>query len=274
MKAAAPELTLSYGDGRKHCEFTVRPVAAFDDMTLRRLLDAWRSKHRRISGMPDSIAGLGRQVFSFKGVQELSGFVSATEAAAHNAVIDGFYAEYERFLKMWPGAVNDQRRTLEFNLVLEKTGTAPADDVDVQLWTEASGIWLDEVPKLPTAPKVPRQRDLFGSAAVHIPDLSQLPANVFIRAGANENGPNIFAENSNQTVQYGIRRVKHHVPCQLPAVYFKFNSEADVGSFTVNAKLVAANIRKPRTDALHVQVSRSVAVAPPLPTEMDDEEEG
>jgi hypothetical protein len=76
------------------------------------------------------------------------------------------------------------------------------------------------------------------------------------KADANEDGPNISGDGANQVVQYGIRRVKHHVPCALPKVYFQFASDADVRSFASNARIVAANIRNPETISLHVEVER------------------
>lgn len=44
FKGAAPDLMLTFGDGETHAKFDVRLVTAFDDKTLRHLLDAWRSK--------------------------------------------------------------------------------------------------------------------------------------------------------------------------------------------------------------------------------------
>ena len=73
-------------------------------------------------------------------------------------------------------------------------------------------------------------------------------------------------------VQYGVKRVMHHVPCELPVVYFQFNSDADVSSFTMNVRLVAANIRKPKTSSLHVEVTRAAPVASPVPGELDDDD--
>lgn len=65
--------------------------------------------------------------------------------------------------------------------------------------------------------------------------------------------------------------MKHHVPCELPVVYFQFDSDDAVGSFMVNVRLVAANIRKPKAGSLNVEVTRAAPTAPPLPAERDDE---
>ena len=80
-------------------------------------------------------------------------------------------------------------------------------------------------------------------------------------------GPNIL-EDEPHSVRYTVKRVKHHVPCDLPVVYFQLDSDEDVRSFTVTYRLVAANIREPKRDDLHVKLSVSTAMEPPSPEEL------
>ena len=80
-------------------------------------------------------------------------------------------------------------------------------------------------------------------------------------------GPNTL-EDEPHSVRYTVKRVKHHVPCDLPRVYFQFDSDEDVGSFTVTYRLVAANIRKPERNDLHVKLSVSEAIEPPSPEKL------
>ena len=105
VKGAAPELALTFGDAKTHATFQVRTVTAFDYQALGRLRDAWRKKHPHVSGM-DSLELPGGQVVSFSALQGVPGFVSAADAAEHNSAIDGFYAQYEAFLKLWPSGLN------------------------------------------------------------------------------------------------------------------------------------------------------------------------
>ena len=43
----------------------------------------------------------------------------------------------------------DTCESLKLKFVLENSGTAPADDVHLNLWTEADGVWLDTPPAMP-----------------------------------------------------------------------------------------------------------------------------
>ena len=91
----------------------------------------------------------------------------------------------------------------------------------------------------------------------------------------NEDGPNISGEEGDQRVQHAVNRVMHHVPIELPEVYFQFDADDVVASFTVNVRLVAANIRKPKNDSLYVEVRLPDVVDPPVPPEPgegDDED--
>jgi hypothetical protein len=63
------------------------------------------------------------------------------------------------------------------------------------------------------------------------------------------------------------------VPCELPVVYFQFESDEAVASFTVQVKLVAANIRKPAQRSLNVEVLRAEPVAPPEPGRLMKDEQ-
>ncbi len=274
LKGAAPDLILRFAGGSTHEKFSMRPVADFDRETVQRLLDAWRSKHPHITPMPDEIEGPLGKVVSFKGFEGIPGFVSAADAAKHNAAIDRYRAQYETFLKVWPAAINaDRRRVLNFNLTLENRGTAPAEDVVIELSTTASGTWLAQLPKLPNVPTVPRPRSPFDTVLdVRLPYLDQLN---MVRPAANEDGPSISDDGDEPKVRYEVKRAKHHVPCELPLVYFQFESGDAVGSFTIDVALFAANIRKPILGALHVAISPESPAAPPLPTEpIDDDEDG
>ena len=69
----------------------------------------------------------------------LPGVITAEGAERRNAQIDAVCGKYEAFLRGWPEAVNALARTVP--VYLENDGTAPADDVDVTLETDARGLF-------------------------------------------------------------------------------------------------------------------------------------
>ena len=77
-------------------------------------------------------------------------------------------------------------------------------------------------------------------------------------------GPTIL-EDEPRSVRYTVKRVKHHVPCDLPPVFFQFDSDEEVRSFTVGYRLVAANVHELKSDDLHVKLVVASVAEPPSP---------
>ena len=224
LRAVAPKLRLTLA-GQTVREHQVRRFAEFGAGKLRRLLEAWRSRHPHVRATPSSIAVPGGGRFSLDGITGLPGFWSKTDASKHNAEIDRVYGEYEAFLRRWPARLNALARCLEFRFVLENAGTAPADDVDLLIEAGANGKWLEELPELPTAPAMPRPRNRLDFGIM--PRMEPFDPGSLRRWDDPIDGPNTL-EDESHSVQYTVKRVKHHVPCDLPVVYFQFDSDEDV----------------------------------------------
>lgn len=269
VKSAAPDLRLTFGEGQTRSQFEVQFVDAIDYRTKEKLLKAWCKRYPHTQATADTFE-FGGQRMSLGSLAGFPGYMSEKDAVEYNAGVDRIFAKYEAFLDVWPAIVNSGRRILVFRPVLENSGTAPALDVDLQLSTDATGIWMDKLPDFPTkAPGLRKARSPFEIAA-RMPNYDYLGDIRTPGVFANEDGPNISGEPGDQRVQYGIKRVMHHVPCELPELYFQFNSDDVVASFAVNVRLVAANIRKPKDDALHVEIVRLENVTPPPPPEPGD----
>jgi hypothetical protein len=200
-----------------------------------------------------------------------AGYISPECAAERNAELDCVLAKYEAFLRRWPATLNEFGRIVELKLALENAGTAPGDDVDVRLTTDAPRRGIEEMPELPQPPELPKRQDPFGFDYESLMPRVDF-ANLSIRRHDDPlDGPNISDDPDEQSeVHWTVRRVKHHVACALPVVYFQFSSTDDVGSFNVSVRLIAANIRKPKTGALHVEITRAEPRQPPDPLAAPD----
>jgi hypothetical protein len=264
LRAVAPSLRLTVA-GEVVLKHEVRRFGEFSAGELGRLLEAWRSRHPRVAATPDSIVMPGGGRFSLAGLSGFPGFWSEKDAAEYNAEVDRVYGKYEDFLRRWPAALNALTRCVEFRFVLENAGTAPADDVDLLISADAKGKWIEELPDLPAPPELPKPRNPYDlDILAHMPHFD--PADIRLRDSPID-GPNILEEDP-RSVQYAVKRVKHHVPCELPVVYFQFDSDEDVGSFTVSYRLVAANIREAKKNDLHAKLSVSALVGSPSPEEL------
>jgi hypothetical protein len=139
--SAAPDLSLTFGDRRKHGTFDVQFVKEIDYRTREKLLKAWRKKYPHTTSTESSFA-VGGKEYSLGNLSGLPGFRTEKRAAEYNAGVDKIFERYAAFVRSWHTMVNEYRRILPFKLVLENAGTAPATDIDVQLWTDAPGVWM------------------------------------------------------------------------------------------------------------------------------------
>ena len=263
IRSAAPDLRVRFEDG-PFLEATIGLVNALDRATVRRILGGFRTAHPIVLGTPDVIEMPGGGVFKMPNFAGVPGFLTREDADAQNKTIDLIYTSHEAYLASWDAIVNGFRRCIELGIVLDNQGAAPADDVDIRLWTDAKGIWREELPDVKGPPVVPRPRspyELLDHRAL-MPNVD-FP-NMRLR-DAPIDGPNL-SEDGRGEAHYSVKRVKHHVPCVLPKVYFQFDSDADVASFTIHYRLVAANIHRPREGELGVKISVSTDNTPPDPS--------
>jgi hypothetical protein len=261
LKNAAPKLRVGFQDGA-HLELTTALAAPWEPAQRHALLDQWRKKHPRVSGTADRIALPGGQTIDLSGFHYMLGGRSAADAATRKKEIEGAFKRYETYLESWPAKVNAVRRCIEIRVVLENDGSAFAHDVHLTLRTDAPGIWREGLPKIKRPPEPPRERGPYDFLAPpHIPNID-FPT--LADRDAPIDGPNIREDDASD-VEYTVRRVKHHVPCELPVVYFQFAGDADIASFTINYKLVAANIPKPQEGRLNVRITLEAPGEPPTP---------
>lgn len=262
LRAKAPKLKLTFA-GEEFLEYRVRRFGEFGTEKLEHLLEAWRSKHPYVAATPDSIVVPGGSRIPLAGLTGIPGFWSKKGAARHNATIDRVFKEYEAFLRRWPASVNALTCCVEFRFVLENSGTAPADDIDLLISARANGKWLKEPPELPEPPAMPEPRDPLG---IRYMLQSTRPWDLESLRLRDDpiHGP-IILEDEPRSVRYTVKRVKHHVPVDLPPVFFQFDSDEEVGSFTVGYRLVAANVHEPKSDKLHVKLAVATVAEPPSP---------
>lgn len=268
LRTAAPKLRLTI-EGDSFIEGEVRLVKPLDATTRSRLLKDWRERFPHIAAMPDNIPMPGGGTFSLNTFSGLPGFVSSKEAKEYNAKVDRVFERFERYLDEWHSVVNGYARSLELKFRVENSGTAPADDVHITLRTEADGVWLAKLPDPPKAPALRKRRDPFdfGLSPRLLPEIDY---DALRPVNRESDGPDISTDDP-KCVEYWERRVKHHVPRELDSVHFRFASNESVGSFAVQYRLIAANIREPQTGVVHVKLTCAEPVDPPVPVIADDE---
>jgi len=259
LKSAAPKLRLRFVDGA-HLELETAIVGPWQPEQRRQAQAQWRERYPHVSGAAGRITLPGGQTLDFGGIHQAFAQRSAADAAERNEEIDEAFGRLDAYLESWPELINSFRRCIEVRLVLENDGNAFANDVHLTLTTSAPGAWRDELPEINRPPAPPRERDSFDFARPYIRDLD-IPT--LAHRDAPIDGPNI--DDDAAETEFTVRRVKHSVPCELPMVYFQFSTDADVASFTIDYKLVAANLPEPQEGTLNVRIALGPLQSPPPP---------
>jgi hypothetical protein len=270
-KNAAPKLRITFESGA-HLELTASLAGPLEPNTKQKLLTDWRERHPLAKGMPDSFTMPGGGNIDMKMFAGFPGYLSQEDTEKRDAAIESYFGEYRDYLDAWPAMLNTLKRCVEIRLVLENDGTAPADDVHLLLWSDAKGIWREEFPDIEPPPEMPRARSMFDMDILR-PQLPHFDVRSLRHRDDPIDGPNIPEVDPAET-EYTVRRVKHHVPCPLPKVYFQFDADEDVASFAINYRLVAANIREPREGTLHVKVTPGPPAPAPIPEVVFTSREG
>jgi hypothetical protein len=163
--------------------------------------------------------------------------------------LDGFFTEYEKYLRALAMFYAWESQTAAINIILVNEGSSPADDVDIFMHFP-DGFELfeeDDYDKEPEAPKPPRKpKSILEQATagfpmdhhLYSPDLSQIRS----PAGpSNVSGPKIKRTNS-YDVKVHVRRAKHGIEVALDAMYITFESTLASRSFELEYAIHASNL--------------------------------
>jgi hypothetical protein len=188
--------------------------------------------------------------------------ISESELARYAADRDSYLDKVRRHAeKTWKFA-EERARSFELTFVLENAGTAPADDVDVDLHIPDGPTVRDgppeepEPPEPPDPPRTTKQMllDSFGGMRAYIPQPPIFPDFDISRGPPNVSGFDIERSDS-YDVRNHVQRVKHASTAALGSLYFTFPGLSGAKPFGIDYTLNAANVPEPVSGSLHVVVS-------------------
>ena len=210
LKAAAPKLQLTFGDGRRFIERPVQRRDALSKQQIEMRLASIRTKYPTESiPLADSYLTMAM------------GRASVEQLIAYNQSLVTFYGRYEAYLKSHADVFERVDRTSKVRFVIENSGSQTAEDVDVMLTAETSvGRWRQRKPPEPQPPEHPeRPRSIFDAPSL----LAQMPMVAFDHLGTRERenavGPFVLDKDPLQ-VQFHVNRIKPGLPVVLPLLFF------------------------------------------------------
>jgi hypothetical protein len=237
--------------------------------SIERQLSEIRAKHP-LHSVPDgpkespkTIQTLGELQKLMKKGGKIERIWPREEILRHNVTVESFYADYADYLRATNEHRNMMRRMIQFEVVLENSGSSPAEDIDIHFHFP-DGFQLfdaeeDDLPKVPEAPEPPLKLGEFRmpnmSALMNIGSYGIQPSS-FAHAASNVSSPSIRRTNS-YDVRSHIKRAKHGV--QIPVAKFVavFDAYETAKSFRIDYLILAANIPKPTNGHLSIVLEKA-----------------
>lgn len=177
----------------------------------------------------------------------------------YNNELDTYFKAYENFLRSAYNFIFYERNTIGFKVYLHNTGTLPANDIDIDLHipdgfdviTDRDFPHISEQPSPPYKPK--NSMDLGGVKSLLRPQMS-FPRNKLKASDiVLENTGNFNIKRTNSyDVSYHVRYIKHQQNKVSPTLLLKFDDIDKAIGFTIDYKIVSADVPNAITGKLEV----------------------
>jgi len=198
------------------------------------------------------------------------GFILQDEIDRYNKEAERYIGTYPAYLLQSTEYENLKRRSIRLDIALSNDGTLPAEDIDVyihfpdgfQLLNEQDLLPSPQPPPAPTPPMTELEKlsrsmsnlsiynaPLFGGLYDHIVPSSPPP---------NVSSPHIKHTNS-YDVHFHVQRVKHNMQVTFDPLFVIFDSFDSTSSFTIDYRILAANLPHKVTGNLHVVIEKETS---------------
>ena len=261
FEARMPKLSVEFEGGAQHHALFLRDSNANSVTSL----DQIRDDNPYMYGTQAVARPRDRVGAAFADVQRLTQQfgVSAERADKYNEKLEQYFNQYQHYLEhhaAW-------RETLSLHhlvkLVIANDGTAPASNIDLDLFFPDGTRPVDEddIPKEPKAPKAPRRpqgimamRGLGGSDYLS----PLMTPNLHDMINANDDGQPIVGKDGD-SVRIGYSTLKHGFSVTSDGLMFRFADAAAVRAFSVEFRLSADELPDALEGQLHFRIDGTEA---------------
>lgn len=257
-KTRTPDLKLTFDNDKEFVRIRFGRVPFMSAEEIARIMADVRIAHPK-AAKPEG----------YSGADLMRGGISPGDIDRFNRRMDDFYTAFEKYLKTYTEFDDAQRRSFQLGIILVNSGSAKAEDIDIDLHFPDGMLVLSEddaeslqtppdEPKAPEGPTSWMQEQTLGAATFGSilsranPGLSSLAAinRNLETIGQNVSPPEIRRTKSFE-VHFHVRSLKHHLHEELSPLFVKFDSWETAKPFEIEYKLLAANVPQPVHAKLH-----------------------
>ena len=261
FEARMPKLSVVFEGSAQHHALSLRDPKA-NSLTS---LDQIRADNPYMHGTKTVARPQDRVGAAFADIQRLTQQfgVSAERADKYNEELEQYFNQYQHYLDRHAA----WRETLSLHhlikLVIANDGTAPASNIDLDLFFPHGTRTVDEddIPKEPKAPQAPRRpqgiMDMRGlGASDHLSSL--MTPNLHHMINPNYDGKPIAGKDGD-SVRIGYSTLKHGFSVTSDGLIFRFADAAAVRAFSVEFRLSADELPDALEGQLHFRIDGTEA---------------
>lgn len=271
FKNRSPKLELFFTDSKKHQEYSLKYMPLFSEKERERRLVIAKEKYPlhkfeseiSFSKKSKSENGLTQFVETLGAFQQLTSQPTAQDWAEYNQQLEEFYNDCEQYIlekNIYEELVS---RTIEIDLVLVNDGTAPASEININLYFPVSVsttlVYADdfmEAPQLSQAPEKPKglahRLALFGQSPLYNGDMFIPSFNSNKDFGRdNVSDPDIRKTRSFD-VSFKVDTLQHHLQQNIKRLCLTFPSIEEAKSFQIQWTVNSNEQIEPRKGTLDV----------------------
>lgn len=141
--------------------------------------------------------------------------------------------------------LHESARTIELRFVIENSGSAPAEDVEISLCVPALGVIRTQRPE---PPEVPVRWACGAGVVLPMPSVPNLSPYGW---GEPERDGDVLR------LHYSLGKLKHQLREELEPLYMTLSEGRDIQPFAVEYEIRADNVPEPISGKLYVVLSRS-----------------
>ncbi|MCY3762501.1 MAG: hypothetical protein OXH50_14730 [Gemmatimonadetes bacterium] len=261
LEARMPKLSVVFEGGAQHHALSLRDpttnsVTSLDQIRADNpLMYGTQAVARRQDRVGAGIVDIHRLAQRFG--------VTAEQADRYNEELEQYFSQYQHYLDdhaAWREALSLHHLV---KLVIANDGTAPASNIDLDLFFPDGTRPVDEgdIPKEPKAPKAPRRpqriMDIRSfSGFDHLPSL--FPPTLHDKIAPYDDGKPIVGEDGN-SVRIGYSTLKHGLSVTSDGLLFRFADATTVRAFSVEFRLSANEPLDAVEGQLHFRIDNTEA---------------
>jgi len=176
---------------------------------------------------------------------------------SYNNELKQFYAGMRSYLKAVVEHINLRKRTLEIGLIVNNVGSAPAENVDIDLHFPNGFLLSEKQPKRPMKPTPPvTGMERLRQSILPNFDLADLNRRISQVEISNVSLVGIKKTQS-YDVNVNVRRLKHLQSDSIQTFFLTFDSFEAAGSFAIEYRIIADNAPEPFLGSLNCVIEKT-----------------